>query len=499
MAIELINRLIQDLNTSNISYCHWKSNYSLAESLAGGLDIDLLVDRRSLSQAAALITNLGFKQASIRFGEDAPGIYHYYGNDSQTGQLIHLHLFSSVLTGESFIKSHLFPFEQMAFENTETIEQIKTISRSAELVLFILRTFIKYGSLLDTFYLIGKAEEIKGELNWLLSGGDMNASLSLLKKYCPVIEENLFLTCIDTLQAKGPWLRRLLLAYRVRSRLRVYAIDTPFKRISVYLQLFWEQVRRSLGGKKKNKMPSSGGFVIAFVGPEATGKSTLVSETKKWLGQAFAARTIHAGKPPSTWITAPINILLPLVRQLWPQMRTSRLEGHVSQLDLEDAPVKTKGLSGLIYALRSVSLAWDRRQLLVQARRLAASGEIIVSDRYPSENVGTMDSPRLQENVSEKSLSSQLFNWLARLEHRLYRQIPPPDLVLILKVSVETARQRNRDRIKVGKETDEYLESRHRQARQWIMAGTKYIHEIDTEQSLAETISCVKKTIWESI
>jgi thymidylate kinase len=246
-------------------------------------------------------------------------------------------------------------------------------------------------------------------------------------------------------------------------------------------------------------MLSAGGIVIAFVGPEATGKSTLVSETKKFLGQAFAARSIHAGKPPSTWITAPINIFLPLVRQWMPQMRMSRLEGHVSQPDLEDAPVKTKGLSGVVYALRSVSLAWDRRRLLVHARRLAANGEIVVCDRYPSEMIGAMDSPRLHEEPDAHGFLPRIFNWLARLEQRFYQQIPPPDLALILKVSVETARQRNRDRIKVGKETDEYLESRHRQARQWMKSGTKYIREIDTEQSLDDTISCVKKAVWESI
>jgi hypothetical protein len=32
-----------------------------------------------------------------------------------------------------------------------------------------------------------------------------------------------------------------------------------------------------------------------------------------------------------------------------------------------------------------------------------------------------------------------------------------------------------------------------------MKSGTKYIHEIDTEQSLTDTISCVKKAVWESI
>jgi len=72
-------------------------------------------------------------------------------------------------------------------------------------------------------------------------------------------------------------------------------------------------------------------------------------------------------------------------------------------------------------------------------------------------------------------------------------------MVLKLKVSIETARQRNRDRIKLDKETDAYLEARHRQSREWCMAGTKYLYEIDTEQSLPNTILTVKRKIWEVI
>lgn len=240
-------------------------------------------------------------------------------------------------------------------------------------------------------------------------------------------------------------------------------------------------------------------MVIAFVGPEATGKSTLVSESSKWLGQVFSASTIHAGKPPSTWITAPINLFLPFIRQLWPRLRTSRIEGHVSISDQPKISPINSGVSGLIYAFRSVSLAWDRRHLLIRARRLAARNEFVICDRYPSETIGAMDSPRLEEIRNPKGLTDLMVNRLARIENRLYREIPPPDIVLKLKVSVETAKRRNQERIKIGKETDEYLESRHRQSGEWNMPGTKYVYTIDTEQSLDETILSVKKAIWESL
>jgi hypothetical protein len=106
-----------------------------------------------------------------------------------------------------------------------------------------------------------------------------------------------------------------------------------------------------------------------------------VEETKRLLKPVFPAAAVHAGKPPSTWLTAPINVALPLARSLWPRLRTSRLEGHVAAEDDPQPTEKLTGFSGLVYAIRSVTLAWDRKQLLVRAARQAAAGEIIISDQ----------------------------------------------------------------------------------------------------------------------
>src|SRR5207237_10189892 len=131
--------------------------------------------------------------------------------------------------------------------------------------------------------------------------------------------------------------------------------------------------------------------------------------------------------------------------------------------------------------------------------RSAAHGEIAICERYPSGTIGAMDSPRLREHAGERGVIATLSNWLARLERRLYAQIPPPDIVLRLNVSIETAKIRNRERIKPDKESDAYLESRHGQMQKWHRSGTKYIYDIDTRHPLAETILSIKRAIWESL
>ncbi|HXV42464.1 MAG TPA: hypothetical protein VEC96_05345, partial [Anaerolineae bacterium] len=92
---------------------------------------------------------------------------------------------------------------------------------------------------------------------------------------------------------------------------------------------------------------------------------------------------------------------------------------------------------------------------------------------------------------------ASIYNRLARLEKQLYKQIPPPDIVLRLRVSLETAKKRNRERN--GQDGEAYLEARHRQSQAWHMPGTRYVYDIDTEQTLKETIRDVKEAIWESL
>jgi hypothetical protein len=262
----LIDCFVDAFNREGLVYCHWKSNMDLALATAGKVDLDLLVDRKSLPQAQVILARHGFKAAVARWGAMPASIYHYYGLDPDTNQLIHVHLFSRVLTGESFVKSHLFPFEEMLLENVYDSGHIRVTSKPAELVLFTLRMFVKYGSLLDLIVLLRKSKHVKTEIRWLQDGGDLSEALSLLRKYCPVIDEPLFEQCVKTLDSDSSLITRIILAQQVRRRLKVYAKHTYFQRILAYGQLLWAEAQRRLGAKRQNKVLQAGGAVIAFVG-----------------------------------------------------------------------------------------------------------------------------------------------------------------------------------------------------------------------------------------
>jgi thymidylate kinase len=242
----------------------------------------------------------------------------------------------------------------------------------------------------------------------------------------------------------------------------------------------------------------AGGTVIAIVGADATGKSTVVSETGRWLSKSLLVRIIHAGKPSTSLATAPINMLLHLSRSIWPK-RQQIVKANLSSSDHVNSCTSKRGIADLLYAFRAVALAWDRKNLLQKSWRAAAKGEIFICDRYPSNNLGAMDSPRLEENLQDDGWISPIINLTARLEHRIYRQIPPPDLVIRLQVSIETAKERNRLRNKPGGETDDYIEFRHKFAAEWNRSDATRVFDIDTGQSLDRTMQEIKTLIWRSL
>jgi thymidylate kinase len=150
---------------------------------------------------------------------------------------------------------------------------------------------------------------------------------------------------------------------------------------------------------------------------------------------------------------------------------------------------------GLLYRLRMVMLAWDRRALAARLHRMAASGRIVLCDRYPSAEVGTIDGAALEQPPG--GVGGGLRGYLARLENRLYREIAPPDIVIRVVAPAETAVERNRQRREPGKEkSDDYVAHNHRHVRLPSFPGA-HTHELNTNRPRAETVQDLRCALWQ--
>lgn len=225
--------------------------------------------------------------------------------------------------------------------------------------------------------------------------------------------------------------------------------------------------------------------LIAFVGSEATGKSTILGEVEGWLGRSHRVRRVHAGKPPSTPITFLPHVLLPALRAVFPEQRTLYVEERYEARDR----TATKPYP-LLFGVRSVMLAYERRALLTRAAR-SGNGTVVLSDRYPSEASGAPDGPQLA-HLPMPSGRFSIRRVLTRMEDRLYRDIPAPDMVFHLSAPLEVTLARNAARNK--QEPEDYVRFRHALSEKLRFDGAP-VYGIDTDRDLQLVVREIEEVI----
>lgn len=491
MALQLVTQLLQALSEEGIHYCQWKSNLYLQEALEGEGDLDLLVSSEEAKQFEHALASLGFKRVVEPLQPSPTKVLHFYDLDRMTGRLLHLHVYYCVVTGESLVKNYCLPLEAMLLEHARIEQGMPVPRKPAELMICVIRAMAKHTSLIEYLLLLRKDgsgyKALRQELAELIRDDSLSDSVALLRHHLPSVDPQLFTACVAALLNDSPLAQRVWLAVRLRRQLKAYERFAPSTSVRLKTKLILHHAFGKLRVPAPSKRLVSGGKVIAFIGPEATGKSTLVESTAKWLRSAVDVSTVHLGKPPSSRLTFLPNLAVPLLRRLAPQARTS----HAAS----DSHAPRGGSTSLLYAIRSIIDAWDRRALAMDVRRRAASGGVVICDRYPSSIVGAMDSPRLDDTSSDGLLGEGLAH-LAELERRVYSQIPAPDIVIQLTVPVDVAVQRNRQRQKKGKENDSYVVRRHVFSAVPAFPAAK-TSRVDSNEPVNQTISSIRRSLWD--
>ena len=489
--LETVAQLFERLNAQGIGYCHWKSNWALEESLAGAADIDLLVDRGAAASFRTVLQALGFRPAVEPGVAPFPSVEHFHALDRPSGELVHVHAYYRVISGDSLAKNYRLPLEEMLLRDVDRIGEVNVPSRAAELVVFVIRMSLKHASLAELALVTRGWRRVAGEAAWLTSEDVRPDAVRLVEDWLPGFDARLFEAALDALLAPAPLWRRVVLGRRVRRELRPYARHGGLRAWWIGVRTLAGRVTMRLRGARKKLAPASGGAVIAFVGVEASGKSTLLQIVERWLGPHFTVRRIHAGKPPGTVLTAIPNAFLPLLRSLAPAQRSTAVSARLGGDG--EATVGT-GPFPLLFGVRSVLLAHDRRALLTRAFAGSANGEIVLCDRYPSTNASAVDGPQLRSN--DPAALGPVRRRLARLEARLYRDIPAPDLVIRLTAPLEVTLERNRSRTK--SEPEEYVRSRHARSAALEFTRTR-LATVDTDRPLEAVQREIQRLIWDAL
>jgi thymidylate kinase len=489
-ALELIADLCKSLDAEGVRYCHWKSNESIARSASGENDLDLLVRRSDAERFEGILRRLGFKDTHQPGWKQLPGVYHSYGLDRATGALVHIHAHYQLVIGDDMTKNIHLPIEA-AYLASATLDRTFMIPSPAfELAVFLIRMTVKHCTW-DAFVTFqgSLSGSERRELDDLLGRVDLGEVWAIADRHLPFIRRDLWERCLRSVKPGSSRWFRIRTASSLQRTLSGWSRRPPASDTCVRM---WRRVRTVFRrkilrrGPVRNKL-ASGGALIAVVGGDGAGKSTVVESLSRWLSsEHIDSYAVHMGKPSWSPLTAVIKVPLKLVAAAKRSSTSSEkaLRSSLAAADEGSMTVRTRA-----------RLAWevltgrDRYRTYRKARRSASNGSIVLCDRYPLPEVSLMDGP-VTARMKDPSRWGRWARFLATLERRQYDRIASPDILIVLRLDPDTAVERKR-----GVEPESSVRPRSEEIWRMDWRGTPAI-VVDAASPKDRVLSEVRSVIW---
>lgn len=486
--LDLLLRVLEAFRQEAVSYCYWKSTRRVHEVLRGEADLDLLIAKTDQHRVQEILLRCGLKLFPAVAARDHPAITSFLGYDEPSGLIVHLHIHFRLILGERLLKNYRVPWEDtlLADAVAHPTMPLSILGPADEAVLLVTRACLELGRLDPVTFrgraaAIGKFERDRGELARQVD------RKTLRQRAAALLGEDLADMVVEAVHGAQPLERQRHLRRLIRKRTAVYR---TYNGVEARSRSLGRAVHWLAGGLNKrfahkprpwSRRAPGGGSVIALVGVDGSGKTTVVACMREWLGAELDVMPIYfgtgGGRP--TLLLLPLKLMVPLATRLFAKKPRGSSHGTVS-----DRQPGT--LYGVFLAVWATVLAVEKRLKLNAARRGASRGLVVIADRYPQDEIaGFNDGPLLPRLVRAPRRLRQFEAAAYTLARRL-----PPDLVLKLEASPETIAAREPDMASA------VVLERTAAVQRLTFAGAKVVR-IDAEQPLVEVIRAVKREIWQ--
>ena len=499
------HKLFAAFERNNILYCHWKSNEHLLEGLAGDTDLDVLVSENDSDKASVLLSECGYKKAIIQFGSRYPKVEEWIGFDEETGRLIHIHLHYEIVTGMKHQKDYVLPWADRVLSQRvlNSQYQVYTASKELELILLKTRNVLKMPYSKRIKLALGQGVNPSGdyssELDYLLQDADKEKVLSAANELYgdSTLHAYWLSDHYDNKELKTA-------AHRIRKKLAPYrrypeivvAIKYLYFRIAFAVKKILNKLRIDKPVYRKELRKP--GLLIAFIGPDGCGKSTVTSEVEKWLTWKIEASRFYLGS--GDHFNSIGKRLLSLLKKTDSRVGASAKSGNAGKGQVQIKPAEGKKVPlkkhlGHIYdSFYLISIAKHCLRELVRADRYRKKGGIALLDRFPQTQFeGINDGPKIACKYGELH-NTLFFRFMAKLEYSIFRRISQiqPDVVIKLMVSPEESIRRKPDH--------NYEEvSRKSEVVKNLLFSNSSVYTVDTEQAFGSELKQIKKIIWDEL
>lgn len=469
--LEISRKVFSEFECSDIKYCHWKSNEHLEEGLNGITDLDILVDHNNKKKCENVLHRLKLLKVRAPLGNRYKYVDDWIGMDYDTGEMIHLHVHYRIVTGKQYRKEWVLPWSKMVLNNRVKNEKLNVYmtNPNMEIIILYVRILLKTKYNEEQNDIIEVPDDYIREIRYLKKVTDEKQIDIFLKK---MLKGSAFKKCLfkesftnkEYLHYKEV-LNSLLGKYRIESENQTFIRHNMLKSLVCIGQNL----------KKKNipvitkKCPNERGLIIAFIGTDGAGKSTMTKNIRLWLSWKIEVFQFYLGSGD--------GLKKPLSYKIYTD---------------ENIPRALRQWAGAaFYFYMSVYVKRKTRQ----TDSYRQHGGIAVLDRFPQlQFKGVNDGPKIESNIEKAYFPDFLIKRIIkREEENIEKAIQViPDIVFKLEISPEEAvRRKNENTLAEMKRKVALIEKIE-------FEGSK-VYKIDASQNMNQEMLEVKRIIWNEI
>jgi len=486
------------LDKNHYTYCHWKSNEHLGAGIAGRTDLDILVGEEQINDAREILGELGFKKFSPQPWSDYPYMEDWLGVYPGKERIFHIDLHEKLPTGKKYVKEYLLPWQDKILESRVKNEEHEcwTTEPHVEMVLLLVRVALKLSlvSIGRSFFRKNYLPpDLKNEFDYLKKQINQKKLKDTAEEMTGEKTAGYLAEIVDKEKIFSFWpflkLKKLVKNEADLEKTK-NTIQASFLSLFYMLNIKIQQLLEKLNLKKmrRKRLPNEG-RVIAVIGSDGSGKSTMVNKFQKMIKSKVEISSYYLG----SWLGAGgLYSLVLRSSRFFYRLLTGKSSDGGPGSSSTDAGESERSYPVEIYlALMKLWAAKLRLKKLRKAWKQKKKGRIIITDRYPQKQfTGLYDGPALQEWEE----ASGLKGWLAKKEKKIYNQISKyiPDVVVKLHLSPEESKNRKPDHSFANiKQKNEITKK--------LSFPDSTVIDIDAAQPLEETFNEFARKTWKAL
>ena len=500
--MNIIRKIFGTFEDTGIRYCHFKSNQHLDISFKGKSDFDILIDYRKKSESDRILLDYNCKKFEAFYFKQYPNVENWLAFDPETGCIYHLHIHFQIITGKSFVKDYMLPWGEQILNTAlnHPTYGIKISDPNWEIITLLSRIVVKsnINEIIKSYLgLYSMNKNTRDEYGYLVERCNREIIVSNARLYFSEKTAYFMASLSERDTINSTEFRKL--SHKVRKELALYRrlspLEASFLSMRMHAKSFFNRVKRKSGSKTTTKkITTSGGRIIAFVGVDGSGKSTLSEETAKWLKSKIEAKRVYMGAGVGTR-----RLMAKIISKKENRISNSKTPSAISisqnsdkKLRFIDAPVTY--LKKYFRALAAYKVEKINCKTIRQLLKYRINGGYAILDRFPQlQHEGANDGLKVVRY--NEMLKSSYISKLTLKEAQMMNifQTVQPDILFKLNISAQTSMKRKPEQKNI-----QFFQNKI-DILNWIEFPKSIVINIDGECLLEEVLLEVKRQIWNQI